>query len=221
MTLQPLGGISQSPLTDEDIARKVVSGETALYEVLMRRHNERLYRTVRGILKDEGEAEDAMQQTYIDAWRSLASFEGRSAFSTWLTRIAIREAWRRRERAARRGEDELAERWAAVLESPGPGPEEDAMAIEGRAILEREIDSLPEAYRVVVMLREVEGLSTAETAEVLDLRQDAVKTRLSRARAMLRSRLGQDRAADLAGSFSFQQPRCDRIVAAVFESMFE
>lgn len=201
---------SRDPLTDAEIVRRVLAGETALFELIMRRYNQRVYRTVRAIVRDESEAEDVMQQAYVNAFSHLGQFAERSAFSTWLTRIAINEALARiRPRALQLVSDEV----MFEIESPSPNPEEAAMTSEIKEVVESEISALPDSYRSVFMLREVEGLSTIETAECLGLSEDVVKTRLHRARAMLREKIY--RRASFGSVFTFGQSRCDRVVASV------
>jgi RNA polymerase sigma-70 factor, ECF subfamily len=204
-------------LSDEDVVARVLDGQTALYEVLMRRYNERIYRAARAITKDEDEAEDVMQQAYVNAYFHLRQFDRRAKFSTWLTKIAIHEALARaRKRGRCDAVDFTAEENQAVERQPSRNPEHQAFAGELRSLLESSIDELPDGLREVFMLREVDGLSTAETAECLDVSEDVVKTRLSRSRAALRHELAE-RAGILApDTFRFPQPRCDRIVTAVF-----
>jgi RNA polymerase sigma-70 factor (ECF subfamily) len=209
-------------LTDEEVASRVQDGEPALFELLMRRYNQRLYRVARAILRDAAEAEDVMQQAYVNAYAHLGQFSGRSKFVTWLTRIAIHEALARVRRRARGGTGSMAEPEPApetALASPLPDPERQAFAGELRTLLEEEIDALPEAYRMVFVMREVEGLSTLETAECLDLGEEAVKTRLHRARAMLRDALYDRAGIEAPSSFSFHLSRCDRIVDGVFRRL--
>ena len=204
-------------LSDEEIVTRVVDGQTALYEVLMRRHNERVYRAARSIVRDEDEAEDVMQQAYVNAYVNLRQFDRRAKFSTWLTKIAINEALgRARKRGRYDAVDFTEEENQAVERQPSNNPEHEAFAGELRTLLEASIDELPDGLREVFMLREVDGLNTAETADCLGVSEDVVKTRLSRSRAALRNQLAE-RAGILApDAFRFQQPRCDRIVAAVF-----
>ena len=200
-------------LSDSEIVRRVRAGDLASFEILMRRHNQRIYRAVRAILRDETEVEDAMQQAYINAFTHLHQFEERSRFSTWLTRIAVNEAIGRRQRmhqATRATGDEV-----AAATSPQPTPEHLAYAGELQRLLEEAVDRLPDAYRAVFMLRDVEGLSTSETGEALELGDEAVKTRLHRARAMLRSAVASRIGGAAAAAFRFHAPRCDRVVAAV------
>ena len=206
-----------SVLSDEVVVERILEGHVALFEVLMRRHNERLYRAARAIVRDESEAEDVMQQAYVNAYAHLRQFDGRASFATWLTRIAVNEAI---SRARRRGryqsfddEDFGFERFM-----PMPtvnNPERQAFSHEMKVILESAIDTLPHGQREVFMLREVEGLSTAETASSLGVSEDVVKTRLSRSRAALRRDLFDRIGSTAAESFTFLRPRCDRVVAAV------
>jgi RNA polymerase sigma-70 factor (ECF subfamily) len=206
-----------SILPDEDIVAQVLDGQTALFEVLMRRHNERLYRAARAILRNATEAEDVMQQAYLNAYANLRQFDRRASFATWLTRIAVNEALARARKQGRYQsigiEDEGLDN---VLPPPMPSnPEREAFTHEMRVILESAIDALPDGLREVVMLRDVQGLSTAETAVSLSVSEDVVKTRLSRARAALRGRLLDRIGTTAAQSFTFLRPRCDRIVARV------
>jgi RNA polymerase sigma-70 factor, ECF subfamily len=201
-----------STLSDADVVKRVRAGEHAMFEILMRRHNQQLYRAARAILKDEHEVEDVMQQAYINAFTHLHQFEERSQFSTWLTRITLNEAFGRR-RKMRPAEDTGES--MDTIRSPQPDPERQAYAEELRRVLEDAVDTLPDSYRTVFMLRDIEGLSTQETGDGLGLGEEAVKTRLHRARAMIR-RAVTARIGDVAaGTFQFHAPRCDRVVAAV------
>ena len=201
---------------DEEIVRDVLAGNTALFELLMRRYNERVYRAARAILRDEREAEDVMQQAYVSAFTHLRQFKGQAQFSTWLTRIAINEALarvRRRGRYEPFDEDSNVETFMPW--NPAPDPEKQAFTGEMRELLEWAIDTLPDGSREVFVLRDVEGLSTAEAAASLGVSEDVIKTRLSRARASLRRSLLQRTGAAAPEAFRFYRPRCDRIVAAV------
>lgn len=218
-----------STLSDADIVKRVRAGERALFEILMRRHNQRLYRAARAVVKDEDEVEDVMQQAYFNAFTHLHQFEERSQFSTWLTRITLNEAFGRR-RKMRQSEsllrvasalDEVAGELMETVRSPQPDPERQAYAQELHRVLEEAVDTLPETYRTVFMLRDVEGLSTTETGDGLGLGEEAVKTRLHRARAMIRRAVTARIGAVAAGTFQFQAPRCDRVVAAVLARIAE
>jgi RNA polymerase sigma-70 factor (ECF subfamily) len=212
-----------STLPDAEIVKRVRAGERALFEILMRRHNQRLYRAARAVLRDETEVEDVMQQAYFSAFTHLHQFEERSQFSTWLTRITLNEAFGRR-RKMRQAEsmamepsdvDKDSGQFMETIKSSQPDPERQAYARELREVLEEAVDSLPEAYRAVFMLRDIEGLSTSETGEGLGLGEEAVKTRLHRARAMIRRSVTARIGDVTGGAFQFQAPRCDRVVAAV------
>jgi RNA polymerase sigma-70 factor (ECF subfamily) len=206
-------------LSDEEVAARVLAGERELFEILMRRYNQRLYRVARGILGDESEAEDVMQDAYVRAYRHLDQFAGRARFATWLTRIAVHEALARARRRGRVVEidamPDVRKESLPALRSAERDPEQRAVDQNLRVALEGAIGELPAPYRVVLLLRDVEGLSTAATAESLGLEVPAVKTRLHRARGMLRRRLAEQAGAACRETFSFQGARCDRVVAAV------
>jgi RNA polymerase sigma-70 factor (ECF subfamily) len=205
-------------LTDEQIVTQIINGQTALFEVLMRRYNERLYRAARAIVRDEREAEDVMQQAYVNAYAHLRQFDGRAKFSTWLTKICVHEAIGRARKKGRylALEDESGKVEPFAPQSAGPDPERQAYARELAALLEVAVDGLPDGCREVFVLREMEGLSTAETAQVLGVSDDAVKTRLSRAKAAMRRDLYTRTGCAVPAALSFPRLRCDRMVAAVF-----
>lgn len=210
-------------LSDDEVVRRVLAGDGPLFEVLMRRYNQRLYRVARAILRDDAEAEDVMQQAYVEAYSHLGQFAGRAMFSTWLTKIAVYEALarvrRRRRDASGTPVLDSEEDAMSRVKSTAPDPEQQALQGEHRLLLESAIEALPTAYRSVFMLREVEGMSTAEVAECLGLREDAVKTRLHRARALLREELYERAGVATASAFSFHLSRCDRVVSAVFAQL--
>lgn len=208
-------------LSDEDVVARVRGGDTALFEIVMRRYNQRLFRAARAILRDDADAEDAVQQAYLAAYAHLGQFAGAARFSTWLTRIAIREALGKLRTRKRRGEVELDGQAEETMmkDEPDQSPEKYAERRELTGILESAVDALPEIYRVVFMLREVEQLSTNEAAEVLELSEEAVKVRLHRARAMLRDGLLARVDQSMQGTFPFMGARCDRIVAAVMAKL--
>jgi len=203
-------------MTDAEIVDRVRAGETSLFEILMRRHNQRVYRVARAVIKDEADAEDVMQQAYINAFTHLNQFQDRAQFSTWLTRITVHEALARRRK---RKPEEMPEDVMETLASTQPDPERQAYAAELRGVLETAVDSLPDTYRVVFMLRDIEGLSTSETAAGLELGEEAVKTRLHRARALVRRAIADRLGVSSAEAFAFQAPRCDRVVAAVMSEI--
>lgn len=202
---------------DVDVIDQVLGGQTALFELLMRRYNERVYRAARSIVRDDQEAEDVMQQAYVNAFTHLRQFNGSARFSTWLTRIAINEALARVRRQGRYEPFDDERSTAEPLMSPNPSenPERQAFTGELRGLLEWAIDTLPHGMREVFVLREVEGLSTFEVAQCLGVSEDVVKTRLSRGRAALRRVLMERTGATAPDAFRFYRPRCDRVVAQV------
>ena len=201
-------------LSDEAVIARVRGGEPALFEIIMRRYNQRLYRVVRSIMRDEAESEDVIQDAYVRAYAHLDQFAGRARFSTWLTRIAVHEALAR-VRRGRRFTD--IEEIMPTLTSSGQGPEQSALHGELRAVLEAAVDRLPEDFRTVFVLRDIEGLSTLEVAECVDIPPETVKTRLHRGRALLRRHVTNALGTSMGELFSFGAARCDRLVAAVLQ----
>lgn len=188
----------------------------------MRRYNQRIYRVALTILRNDAEAEDVMQEAYVRAYQHLGDFAGQAKFSTWLTKIAIHEALARvRLRTTNGGTKFVSDASLEmdILTSDAPDPEKQTYDHELRLVLERAIDSLPDQYRSVFLLRAVEGLDVNETAAALDLGVEAVKTRLHRGRALLRKEL-ERRAGIIAPSiFPFHLSRCDRVVEGVFRKL--
>jgi RNA polymerase sigma-70 factor (ECF subfamily) len=195
----------------------VLGGEIELFEVVMRRHNQRVFRAVRAILKSDDEAEDVMQEAYVNAYAHLSSFAGRAQFSTWLVRIAVNEAFARIRRHKKLADWNDSE--AEVLDMPTQtrGPEEIASDSELRGILESVVDTLPEGFRTVFVLRAVEQMSVSETAEILGIPEDTVKTRLHRARGLLQASLEGRIGNTLPSLFDFHLSRCDRVVRGVLD----
>jgi RNA polymerase sigma-70 factor (ECF subfamily) len=213
----PAVAFENSRDSDAEIIQQVLAGNTALFELLMRRYNERIYRAARSIVRDEQEAEDVMQQAYVNAFTHLRQFNGSAQFSTWLTRIAINEALARVRRRGRYEalDDDLSNVEPFMSTNPVQNPERQAFVGELRGLLEWAIDTLPDGMREVFVLRDVEGLSTAEVAASLDVSEDVVKTRLSRGRAALRRALLERTGASAPEAFRFYRPRCDRVVQQV------
>jgi RNA polymerase sigma-70 factor (ECF subfamily) len=209
--------------SDADVIRQVLEGNTAMFELLMRRYNERVYRAARAIVRDEQEAEDVMQQAYVNAFTHLHQFNGAARFSTWLTKIAINESLARVRRRGRYEtfDDELSNVESFMSRNVPDNPERQAFTGELRGLLEWAIDTLPDGTREVFVLREVEGLSTSEVAGSLDVSEDVVKTRLSRGRAALRRVLMQRTGATAPEAFRFYRPRCDRVVAQVLARIID
>jgi RNA polymerase sigma-70 factor (ECF subfamily) len=209
--------LEKAELSDAEVIQQVLDGNTALFELLMRRYNERVYRAARAIVRDDLEAEDVMQQAYVNAFMHLRQFNGSAQFSTWLTRIAINESLARVRRQGRYEafDDELSNVEPFMSRSPSENPERQAFTSELRELLESAIDTLPDGMREVFVLRDVEGLSTSEVAACLSVTEDVVKTRLSRGRAALRRVMLERTGATTPEAFRFYRPRCDRVVAAV------
>lgn len=215
-TLEQFG---HARLSDEEIVVRVLSGDTGLFELLIRRHDQRVYRLARAIVRNEADADDITQETYLQAFRHLAQFQGRAKFTTWLLKITLHAALARyRENARFEDLDEIAESRRGQTDPRG-SPEQVVARGELREVVRRAIDELPPTLRAVLMLREIEGMSTAEAAEVLDIKEDNLNVRLHRAKAALREKL-----IELAGDegphlFLFEAPRCQRLVERVFEEI--
>ena len=212
-----LAKVAADELADEAIVARVRDGETALYEILVRRHNQRLYRTIRAILRDDRNVEDVMQQAYVDAYLHLNQFRGDAKFATWLTRIAVNRAIRS-GRGERRGLELVVDDGEPIVERVAANtidPEHAMYGHELKVVLESLIEQLPEPFRLVFVMREVEGLSTAETASCLDINEDTVKTRLHRAKRLLQDPLDRQLGPAASQVYAFHLSRCDRVVAAV------
>ena len=209
-------------LTDIELIDRIKAGDARAMEALMRRHNRVLYRTARAILRNDTDAEDAVQDAYIRAYRALGTFRGESKFSTWLVRIVANEALMRRRRNARLAEVVPID---GTAEEPDPdmdrqeGPERETLRAEMRRLLEARIDELPDGYRAVFVLRGVEELSVEETAAALDMPEATVRTRYFRARGLLREALARDIDLTMEDAFGFAGARCDRIVDRVLKTL--
>ncbi len=211
--VQPTGHWMRDVISDEEVVARVVSGEPELFELLIRRHNQRLYRVVRAQVRDDSEAEDVLQMTHVSAWQALPQFEGRSKYLTWVTRIAIRKA---EAIASKRARIEKSEGIAAETRKRAIGlVSADVDQSDLRRLLERSICSLPRIYRSVFVLREVEGMAISAVAHDLELSESAVKVRLMRARTKLRAQLeAQGRDDDCVRSlWRFDGEHCDRITS--------
>jgi len=205
----------EAGISDEEIVRRVSGGETYLFEIIMRRYNQRLFRVVRAILRDENETEEVMQEAYVRAYEHLAQFEGRSKFSTWLTKIAVYEAYARKRSRERVSESDA--NWEDLIATSDRSPEERTFDSEMRSLLENSVDSLPDEHRAVFVLRDIEGMSTAETAESLNISEENVKVRLFRARAAIRRHLFERAGSASTQAFQFLGARCDHLVQQVLE----
>ena len=217
--------LEQAPADDQELAARIVAGDQSAFVQLMRRHNTALFRTARAILRDDADAEDALQEAYLAAYRHLREFRGDARLSTWLTRIVINQALgrlrsRRRDETVveLRGEasDDGASAGREAMDDEGvESPEAGAMRAQLRLLLERKIDALPLAFRTAFMLREVEEMTIEEAAECLAIPPATVRTRVFRARALLRASLAEEMDVATADVFAFAGGRCDRIVAGV------
>ncbi len=199
---------------DAVVVAYVLAGHAQAFETLMRRYNQRLFRAARAVLRDDSEAEDVVQDAWVRAYTHLRQFAGRATFATWVTRIAIHEAIARGRR--RRQHVPLDDEPATSRT-----PDDEIGAREVIAAMEAATDALPVAYRAVFVLRDLEGLSVAATASCLDVPEATVKTRLHRARALMRSRLDTTLDVSSDGVFAFAGHRCDRVVAAVMARINE
>ncbi len=220
--MQALPTISAAKsLSDAEIVQKIMAGDTGAFELLMRRYNQVLYRTARSIIRDDSEAEDVLQDAYLQVHRALHKFRGESSLATWLTRIVINEAIARSRKTARRAE--VIELGAAshgnyesaevqMQESTEERPEQAAMRAQARRLLELKIDQLPDAFRTVFMLRAVQEMTVEETAACLNIPEATVRTRYFRARGLLREALSREIDYAFEEAFSFDGERCDRIV---------
>jgi RNA polymerase sigma-70 factor (ECF subfamily) len=200
--------------TDDAVVARVLAGARESFEVLMRRHNQRVFRAARAVLRDDAEAEDVAQDAWVRAYAHLQQFSGRASFATWLTRITIHEALARRRRRARIVS--LADH-AATLPAHTRPPDDEVGGREIAAAIESAIDELPTRYRMAFVLRDLEGLGTAEAAACLEVPEATLKTRLHRARSLLRKRLDTTLDVSSHGVFAFAGDRCDRIVVEVME----
>jgi RNA polymerase sigma-70 factor (ECF subfamily) len=217
-TFEPIASAHLHALSDDEIVRRVCAGETSLFEILMRRYNQRLYRVARSILGNEVEAEDVMQEAYVRAFEHLDQFAGRALFSTWLTKIVVHEASAHRRRSSR-----FQPLGSTVGAGKGISPSRVGFAAaelrlledELRAMLDRAVDALPPDYRAVFVLREVEEMDTAETADALGVSEEVVRARLMRARAALRKDLYRRAGVTTADVFHLHLARCDRVVQGV------
>jgi len=229
--MQPAtAAIAYGTLSDLELAQRIVSGDEGAFELLMRRNNQMLYRTARSILKDEGEAEDAVQDAYLLAYRGMSGFRGDAKLSTWLVRIVVNEAIARARKRSRGGQiiqlsgESQEESQAAeenMNESLPEQPEHAARRAQTRRLLEAKIDELPDAFRTVFVLRALEELSVEESAVALGIPEATVRSRFFRARGLLREALSKEIDIAYGDAFAFAGARCDRIVAGVMAGLEE
>ena len=211
-----------SGYSDQEIIKEVLNGNTSLFEVLMRRYNQRLFRIQRSYISDEEAVKDTLQQTYLKAFKNLDSFRGEAQFSTWITRIAINEALKYLNKEDRYSD--IHEISGVISRKSHPDdntntPEENMIQRDLQRLLEKAVDQLPPKYRSVYMMREVEQISTKETAECLDISRSNVKVRLHRAKQKVRKQLEQQ--VENTDIFDFRGQRCDRMVYQVMQKIAE
>lgn len=216
--------VNYSSMSDAELAAHIAAHDHHAFELLMRRHNQSLYRTARSILKDDAEAEDAVQDAYLLAYRGMDKFRGDAKLSTWLTRIVLNEALAKARKRSRRaeiislgGDTEWEQQQTEVnmSEAVSESPERNAMRAQARHLLEKSIDSLPDVFRTVFVLRALEEMSGEEVARCLDIPEATVRTRFFRAKSLLREALSREIDFAFEEAFSFDGVRCDRIVAGV------
>ncbi len=224
---QCAGAAEVGGLEDGELVALARRGEPAAFGEIMRRHNRRLFRAARSVLRDDAEAEDAVQEAYVRAFRGLDGFRGEAGLSTWLTRIALNEALGRLRRgrpvvdlgaldaAAREGGGARILMFPTVAHDGGSDPEGAMARRQIRRLLEEAIDALPEAFRLVLVARDVDGMGVEDTARVLGLRPETVRTRLHRARRLLRAALEERLGDALRDAFPFEGARCARLTEAV------
>ncbi|HET7204028.1 MAG TPA: RNA polymerase sigma factor [Steroidobacteraceae bacterium] len=208
------------PVDDSTLVDRTLGGDRAAFASIMRRYNSRLYRLARATLRDDMEAEDALQDAYLAAYRSLGQFRRDAALSTWLSRLVLNQCFTRMRREARRHNVVPITRAADTGElenvaDPAEGPEVDAMRGQLRALLERKLDELPEDFRLAFVMREVEDMSVGDVAQCLGIAEATVRSRAFRARALLRVSLARDLEVVERDVYEFGGARCDRTVAAV------
>lgn len=214
-------------MDEAELVRHACAGDREAFRAIMQRGNQRLFRIARGLVRDDAEAEDIVQETYVRAFTSLDSFRGEASIFTWLTRIAINEAngrlRKRRENVGLEAIESAQNRGAHVIMFPhadaGMTPELDVARAQVRRLLESAIDDLPDDFRVVFIMRDVEGCSIAETAAALGIREETVKTRLHRARRQLRAALSERLASSVAEAFMFMGARCERMSERVLAAL--
>jgi RNA polymerase sigma-70 factor (ECF subfamily) len=226
MTTLPHAQIVPSDVPDAELAARAARGDHGAFERIMRRHNRTLFRTARAILRDDGDAEDALQEAYLQAYGAMDKFRGDAKLSTWLARIVANQALQRLRKRERRAQILPLQQSDAepALEEPADvrndnGPEAAAQSGELRRVLEGQIDKLPDSYRAVFMLRAVEELTVEETAEILDIPPATVRTRFFRARSLLREALALKIDLACEDAFAFAGDRCDRMVAFVMNRL--
>ena len=220
--MSPAPKPSAPELSDPDLARSIAAGDEDSLRRLMRRHNQPLFRAARSILRDDAEAEDAVQEGYLQAYRAMGTFRGDAKLSTWLMRIVVNEALGRSRRNKRGAQviaiDSGAQALAAedtMSDNPDQQPDRLAASAQTRRLIEAKIDALPEQFRTVFVLRAVEEMTVEEAAAALGIPEATVRTRFFRARALLRESMSREVDLAVQEAFSFAGERCDRITERV------
>lgn len=212
---------------EADLIRKAITGDETAIRAIIRTHNRRLYRVARSIVRDDSEAEDVLQEAYLHAFSALADFRGQSSLSTWLTRIVLNEALQRRRRRVDLPTEKTGlqqKMQSQVIPFPYVGnravdPESMTVQREFISLIEHAIDELPEDFRTVLVARAIEDMSIEETAELLGIKPETVKTRLHRARRLLKDDLADYFGSFMDDVFPFDGARCDRVTNAVIERL--
>jgi RNA polymerase sigma-70 factor (ECF subfamily) len=226
--MQPAARTSSTRPTDAELAALIAAGDHDAFALLMRRYNQTLFRAARSILKDDAEAEDAVQESYLLAYRAMGTFRGDASLATWLTRVVVNEAIGRARKRVRRAEvirldgdteSNIEASEEHMNQATPEQPEQGALRAETRRLLEQKIDALPDAFRTVFVLRALEEMSVEQTAAALEIPEATVRSRLFRARGLLREALAREIDTAFEDAFAFAGHRCDRIVAGVLAKL--
>jgi RNA polymerase sigma-70 factor (ECF subfamily) len=211
---------------DAELAERALARDAGAFRAIMQKHNRRLYRIARGILRNNTEAEDAVQDAYVSAFTQLASYRGESTLATWLSRIVMNEALGRLRRkrptvdlAALESVRSEAEVIQFPLSTPSNDPERTMAQRQILQLVEQATDNLPEAFRLVFVTRVIEGMSVEETSELLGIKPETVKTRLHRARQLVRDQLDKQIGPVLMDAFPFAGHRCEKMIEAVMKRL--
>ena len=213
-------------IDDRTLVERTLHGDRAAFATIMRRHNRRLYRLARATLRDDAEAEDALQDAYLAAYRSLAQYRHDAAFATWLSRVVLNQCYSRLRRTSRRENvipiaHALDQRELESVADPAEGLDAAVMRLEMRRLIERKLDELPGEFRLVFVLREIEELTVGDVAAMLDIPEATVRSRAFRARTLLRAALARELDVAESDAYEFGGARCDRIVGAVLARLQE
>ena len=217
--------IASERTTDQALIRRALAGDEAAFRTIMQANNRRLYRLARGVLRNDAEAEDAVQEAYVRAFTHLESFRGDSSLATWLGRIVLHEALGQLRRQRPSVDVDVLDHGATeaqIIQFPlvtADDPEKSMAQREIRQVVEHAIDDLPEAFRIVFITRVVEGMNVDETAKILGLKPETIKTRLHRARAMLRENVERKIGPVVMAAFPFAGKRCERLTEAVLKKL--